>query len=104
MRRSELLTPFNIPGWSRPCAEERQPDASPKESNRTVCDPPVSQSEFRHNCTDSTTVRLVPWIGIGHWLKPVIIASASLYPFAQTLWGCELHPHHSRPNGFGQCS
>jgi ABC-type nitrate/sulfonate/bicarbonate transport system permease component len=37
-------------------------------------------------------VRLVPLIGIGHWLKPVIIAAASLYPFAHTLWELRTAP------------
>ncbi len=41
-------------------------------------------------------VRLIVWIGIGHWLKAVIIAAACLFPFAETLWGLRTAPRMTR--------
>jgi ABC-type nitrate/sulfonate/bicarbonate transport system permease component len=40
--------------------------------------------------------RLIFWIGVGHWLKVVMVAAASLYPFTETLWGLRAAPRMTR--------
>lgn len=41
-------------------------------------------------------VRLIIWIGVGLSLKVVIVAAASFYPFAETLWGLRTAPRTTR--------
>jgi ABC-type nitrate/sulfonate/bicarbonate transport system permease component len=41
-------------------------------------------------------VRLVFWIGVGQWLKVIIVAASSLYPIAETLWGLRTAPRSTR--------
>jgi ABC-type nitrate/sulfonate/bicarbonate transport system permease component len=40
--------------------------------------------------------RLIFWIGVGHWLKVVIVAAASFYPIVETLWGLRTAPPMTR--------
>jgi ABC-type nitrate/sulfonate/bicarbonate transport system permease component len=41
-------------------------------------------------------VRLIILIGVGHWLKVIIVAAASFYPFAEALWGLRTTPRITR--------
>jgi ABC-type nitrate/sulfonate/bicarbonate transport system permease component len=51
---------------------------------------------FTHTVPIIIAIRLISWVGPGHWLRAVIIAAASLFPFTQTLWGLRTAPLFTR--------